>query len=109
MSFEFLIMNHHLAPFLILFFIGFFLLVLTPIHYRWRRKKIATFLTPLDLMRYNKFEQKALIIGIIFVLIGIIGSAFVSEKYGYNTFVYDLDGTKRIENSKEWGIENVPR
>jgi hypothetical protein len=95
MSFDFVINNLHLLPFEISFFIGVIFLCSAPVNYCIRQKKLI--LTPRDIFRYNNFERKALIYGAIFVLIGIAGSAFVSEKYGYNITVTDIHGNKRIE------------
>lgn len=104
MSIDFYTNNLHLLPFEICFFIGAIFLASAPINYCMRKKKLI--LMPWDIFRYNNFESKALILGGIFILIGIVGSAVVTEKYGYNVTVTDIHGNKRIE--KFWGSRFNP-
>lgn len=100
MSIEFLIINPRLVPFFIMFFIGAILLGMAPIRYRWRTRTTKIALTPKDLKKYSSLEKKALYLGIMFAVLGILGAAFMSEEYGYNRIVYDTKGDKKIESSK---------
>lgn len=100
MSFQFLINNPHIAPFLVVFFIGFVFIVLAPLHYRARTKKYFAILTPFDLTKYNKPEKKMLFLGVLFGLIGILGAAIMTEKYGYNYTYTDISGHTTKVNSK---------
>jgi hypothetical protein len=55
----------------LLFFVGFFLLVLAPIVFMARTKTI--FVTPADVLRnYNALETCILISGVIFAVLGIM-------------------------------------
>ena len=90
MPLEFFIINPHLAPFFILFFVGAILLVFVPLYYRWRTKTIPLFLTPRDFLKYSKFQRRTLFFGVLFLLLGIFGAALISEKYGYNRVVFDI-------------------
>lgn len=96
---EHFIVKYHLLPFEISFFIGFVLIVWAPISYRKREKK-KYFLSPMDLLRYNKFEKIGLILGIIFFLVGIIGIAKMDDKYGHEVKVTDEYGNSTIVKEK---------
>ena len=100
MSVQFLINNPHIAPFLIVFFIGFVSIVLAPLHYRARIKKYIAILTPFDLTKYNRPEKKMLSLGVLLLLIGILGVAIMTEKYGYNYTYTDISGRTSKVNSK---------
>lgn len=98
MLFEHVIINPHLAPFIICFLIAFPLVIFAPIHHMWRKRKIIV--TPKDLMKYSKLEKILLISGIVLAVLGILGSAIVTEKYGYNVVVTEIDGTRNVERIK---------
>jgi hypothetical protein len=98
MSIDFLILNPHLAPFFILFFVGACFLLVAPLLYMNKYRKII--ITPSDFLKYSGFVKILLVLGAIFVFSGIIGAAIISETYGYKTIVTDIHGNKRIENIK---------
>lgn len=95
--FKLLILNPHIVPFILSFFLGVLLLVLAPLKYRARTKNIKIALTPNDLMKYSKKESNILIYGIALVAIGLIGATVISEQYGYKTTVTDVNGNVSIE------------
>ncbi len=99
MSIEFLINNPHLLPFFLLFFLGFVLIIIAPIHYRFITKSTQLSLTLKDFFQYSKFQKTLVFIGCLCLLIGILGSTHVSEKYGYNRVIIDIHGNRTIENS----------
>ena len=104
MSLRFLYMNFHIAPFIIAFFAGFILLVLAPLTYQLRKKKL--FITPLDVLRYDDLERRLLLWGAILAFGGIVGAAIITESYGYNYRFTDINGKTSIVNSKDGQYSN---
>jgi len=95
---EHFVINLHLLPFYILFFAGLVLLGFAPIHYEIRIKRWI--LNPFHFPRYNAFEWKVLIWGIVLSFVGLVGLAMISEEYGYKRVFTDIHGNKTIEHSK---------
>jgi hypothetical protein len=63
-----------------------------------RTKKMI--ITPMDLTRYSVKERKILVLGVVFVFLGIFGAIIMSQIYGYRIVVTDIYGNKRIETIK---------
>ena len=95
---EHFIINLHLVPFYILFVSGFGLLVFAPLHYMFRIKTWV--LNPFHLPRYNTFERRVVIWGVVLSFVGLIGLMIISEEYGYKRVFTDIHGNKTIEYSK---------
>jgi len=62
------------------------MLVLAPILYQIRKKKLFI-LNPIKaIQEYSRFEKKILIIGILLIGVGFISLIVIAEKYGYYYF-----------------------
>jgi hypothetical protein len=96
MSLEFLLLNKHIAFFFIGVWLGFGLVLCAQFAYIKRSKKMVAF-NPFDLLNYSKREKIILFAGIIIFAISLLGLNVITEKYGYNTIVYDIYGNKTIE------------
>ena len=92
---DLLILNPHFIPFVGCFIIGFVFIVLAPLHYRGRTKKL--FLSPIDIFKYNEVESKMLIYGVIFGLVGILGLVLIDSNYGHRIKITDIHGNTRVE------------
>lgn len=95
---DLLILNPLISLCLLLFAVGFVLLVSASSLYRKRTKKII--ITPKDIMNYEGMEKTCMIYGVLLGLIGILGVMVISETYGYKRIVTDVHGIKSIESSK---------
>jgi len=83
---KWLLINPHLIASYVCLFVGFILLVLAPILYQVRMKKIII-LNPFKAIKeYSPWERKIMIAGISLFLIGFITSIMIEERYGYYYF-----------------------
>ena len=94
------ILNPHLIPFEILIVIGAVFIGIVPINYIRRTGYPITNL--FGLTNYSKTEWKLLLIGVIFLFVGMIGNSTMKDKYGFNVKVTDRHGNVTIENTKRW-------
>lgn len=86
MVLEWLSINPHLIPSCVFFWGGGILLVLAPLMYQIRIKKIII-LNPIKaIMHYTKLEKRILIIGIILLILGLISLILITKFYGYYYF-----------------------
>jgi hypothetical protein len=86
MSIKWLLINPHLIASYVCIFVGFILLVLAPILYRVRMKKIII-LNPFKIIKeYTPRERNILIAGVILFLMGFLSSVMIEERYGYYYF-----------------------
>jgi hypothetical protein len=97
---ENLFLNPHLIPFKISFIIGALFIGIVPFNYMRRTGHPITNLA--GLANYSKSEWKALVVGVLFLFIGMIGSSAMKDKYGFNVKVTDINGVVHIENTKTW-------
>jgi hypothetical protein len=80
---EWLSINPHLiAPYICLI-LGLVLLVLSPILYQIRKRKILIINPFKAIKEYNKIEKRLLILGIVLFVLGFASSTIIEEKYGY--------------------------
>lgn len=80
---EWLLANIHLFPSFIFFFSGLILLILAPILYQIRKRRIII-LNPIKAIReYSRFERRLLIVGTILALVGLVSLIVISETVGY--------------------------
>lgn len=94
MHLDVIVQNAHLAPFILCFLVGFFVVIGSPVYYR--RTGLRQVRSPLDLFRIDKRERVALLAGGLLVVAGLAGTVVVSHRYGYNRIVRDSEGNKRI-------------
>ena len=83
---DWFLINKHLIPSFLSFFAGFILLVLAPVLYQARTRKLLI-LNPIAAIReYSKTEKAMLIIGVLLAFGGLISVIIISETYGYYYF-----------------------
>ncbi len=80
--FRWLMINPHLIPSVLLFLCGFVMLVLAPIKYQIRKKKLFIFNPIKAIEEYDKYEKAFLWYGAAFAFIGLVSLALISEFYG---------------------------
>ncbi len=86
MIIKWLLINPHLIASYVCLFVGFILLILAPVLYQVRMKKIII-LNPFKIIReYTPRERKILIAGVILFLMGFLSSIMIEERYGYYYF-----------------------
>ena len=81
-----LLINPHLIPSYLCIILGLILVVLAPIIYQIRMKKILIINPFKAIKEYNKLEKKILIIGVVLFVLGFISSTVIEERYGYYYF-----------------------
>jgi hypothetical protein len=74
---EHLIINPHILLSFVSFVIGFVLLALAPIHYMIRTKTLL--LNPFRFPKYDRFERRILLLGVVLAFLGIVGGAILTE------------------------------
>lgn len=83
---EWFLINTHLIPSFILFFIGIILLITAPVVYQLRRRKVII-LNPIKAIKeYSKIEKIFFIVGTILTILGLISLVIIAEYYGYYYF-----------------------
>ena len=82
---DWLMINPHLIPSTLLFFLGGILLVAAPVLYRIRKSKYNV-LVPANIFKYSRLERILLILGIISVVLGLGSLIVISELHGYYYF-----------------------
>jgi hypothetical protein len=86
MFIKWLFINPHLIASFVCLFIGLILLILAPMLYQVRVKKVII-LNPFKIIReYTPRERKILIAGVILFLLGLLSSIMIEERYGYYYF-----------------------
>lgn len=86
MFLKWLLINPHLIASYVCLFVGLILLVLAPILYQIRVKKIII-LNPFKIIKeYMPRERNILIAGLILFLVGFLSSILIEERYGYYYF-----------------------
>lgn len=83
---KWLSINIHLIPSITCFFVGMVLLIIAPILYQIRIKKILIINPVKAIKKYNQNEKSLFIIGTVMIIIGIISVVLISEFYGYYYF-----------------------
>lgn len=86
MIIKWLLINPHLIASYVCLFVGFILLILAPVLYQVRMKKLII-LNPFKIIKeYSPREKKVLLIGVSLFLIGFISSILIENRYGYYYF-----------------------
>jgi len=86
MFIKWLLVNPHLIASYVCLFFGLILLVLAPILYQIRVKKIII-LNPFKIIKeYIPRERKILIAGVILFVLGFLSSILIEQHYGYYYF-----------------------
>ena len=86
MFIDWLLINKHLIPSFLGFFVGLILLVLAPTSYQVRTRKLII-LNPIEAIRaYSKSEKTMLTLGALLAFGGLISAIIISETYGYYYF-----------------------
>ncbi len=78
---KWLSINPHLIVPYICLIIGLVLLVLAPVLYQIRKKKILIINPFKAIKEYNKLEKRILILGIVLFVLGFASSTIIEEKY----------------------------
>jgi len=90
MSIKWLLINPHLIASYACLFVGLILLVLAPILYQVRVKKVII-LNPFKIIKeYIPRERNILIAGVILFLVGFLSSILIEQRYGYYYFDNDV-------------------
>ena len=94
-------MNLHIAPFMIMFFIGMAITISSSVAFRYRTRTIVTH--PGDRYLNNNKEKKFLAWGISLIIAGIIGSGIMTDLLGHYYTSTDINGNVSVLNSKDRG------
>jgi len=80
---EWLLANKHMWPSMLLFFIGFILVVKVPVYNAIKTGDLLSILNPGRLVRESRSARIQLILGIILFCAGIGSQVYIARHYGY--------------------------